>query len=179
MTAPTKLFSAFKCGWCAGMSILSIERIIILLTQIFGPILGPTFASTLSSKNTLSSTSHFVQQTKLLQAFPCYLKICHITVVQEPCQFNYLLTLPTMPTVKQTLPHCLLITAMTCVTYLTPLFTLGSLRRWYHHWHVLPTMMRFHATHNRFLNSVGPFTPSTEVILPQPSNLVTCCFMWN
>ncbi len=46
-------YSPPSCGWCAGMLILSINMIIILLTQIIGPDSGPTFASTRSSKNTL------------------------------------------------------------------------------------------------------------------------------
>ncbi len=55
MMLPIQLFSAFECGWCAGMLISSIKTIIILLMQIIGPALELTFALTRSSKNSLSS----------------------------------------------------------------------------------------------------------------------------
>ncbi len=145
--------------------------------QIIGPALELTFASTRSSKNTLSSPGHFVCYSQRLPAFPCYQRTCHTTVARNLFQLIHLLTLPMTPTAKQSSQHCYSITAMAYVTCLTSQFNLGNLRRQYRHWHVPPTTMMIRATRSRFSSLAGLYTLFTKDILPQPSNLGTCHFM--
>ncbi len=144
---------------------------------IIGPVLGLIYASTHFSKNISSSTNRFVHLTQLHPAFPCYQRICHTSVAQELRQPRPIP--PIMRTVRQSSPHCSLITAMACLTCLIPPFTLGSSRRCSRHQHVPQTTTTYHATRSRFFNSIGLFTPSTEDISPQPPNLEICHFTSN